>query len=82
MLELGALLPNNYEACKSWIENHPIDLNSRHPEIVEQDFLQRPRPTSDAERFDVISCSLVINFVPDPKDRGEWRLYGHSCTTD
>lgn len=70
MLEIGALLPDNYDSCASWIENHPIDLNSRHASIVEQDFLQRPLPKNDAERFDVISCSLVMNFVPDARDRG------------
>jgi 25S rRNA (adenine2142-N1)-methyltransferase len=71
MLELGALLPDNYDAQKAWIDNHPIDLNSRHADIVEQDFLERPLPATEAEHFDVISCSLVMNFVPDAKDRGE-----------
>lgn len=70
MLEIGALTPHNYASCSSWIDSSPIDLNSRHPDIVEQDFLCRPLPTSEAARFDVISCSLVLNFVPDPKDRG------------
>jgi len=72
MLELGALLPNNYESCKTWIDNHPIDLNSRHPDIVEQDFLERPVPSKEEDKFDIISCSLVMNFVPEPKDRGEY----------
>lgn len=70
MLEIGALTPDNYGSCSNWIENHPIDLNSRYPGIVEQDFLQRPLPSDDSAQFDIISCSLVVNFVPEPKDRG------------
>lgn len=70
LLELGALTPGNYSSCSSWIDNHPVDLHSRHPDILEQDFFHRPLPTDDGERFDIISCSLVLNFVPEPKDRG------------
>lgn len=71
MLEIGALTHDNYAKCSKWIDNHPIDLHSRHPAISEEDFLQRDEPESDAQRFDVISCSLVLNFVPDARDRGE-----------
>lgn len=71
MIEIGALTPDNYASCSKWIENHPLDLNSRHPAIAEEDFLQRPKPQDENGRFDIVSCSLVLNFVPDPKDRGE-----------
>lgn len=71
MLEIGALKHDNYAGCSRWITNTPIDLRSNHPAIIEQDFLQRPLPESDSDRFDIISCSLVINFVPDIRDRGE-----------
>ncbi len=70
MLEIGALIPTNYATCSSWIENLPMDLYSQHPNILEQDFFERPVPKSDAERFEVISCSLVLNFIADPRDRG------------
>lgn len=70
MLEIGALKPDNYAGCK-WILNTPIDLRSNHPGITEQDFLLRDLPRGDEDRFDVISCSLVINFVPDVRNRGE-----------
>jgi 25S rRNA (adenine2142-N1)-methyltransferase len=69
MLEIGALTPRNYATCP-WIDNYPIDLNSQHTDIVEQDFLQRPLPKDETERFDIISCSLVLNFVSEPQDRG------------
>lgn len=71
MLEIGALKPDNYAGCSKWIVNSPIDLRSNHPQIQEQDFLLRPLPKSEDDKFDVISCSLVINFVPDVRDRGK-----------
>ncbi|BEI99501.1 hypothetical protein CcaverHIS631_0405440 [Cutaneotrichosporon cavernicola] len=38
--------------------------------LREEDFLHRSEPRTKEELFDVISCSLVLNFVPDPKERG------------
>lgn len=70
MLEIGALSPNNFAAKQPYIANTPIDLNSQHPDILAQDFLQRPLPKDDSERFNIVSCSLVLNFVPEPRDRG------------
>ncbi|KAL1406060.1 25S rRNA (adenine2142-N1)-methyltransferase [Vanrija albida] len=78
MLEIGALTPDNYDSCSSWIENSPMDLNSRHPDILEQDFLQRPVPETEEERFDIVSCSLVLNFVGDPTDRGRMLKLCHA----
>ena len=73
MLEVGALDVNN--ACArcdlfgGGIER--IDLNSRHPQIKEQDFLKRPVPASQQDAFDIVSLSLVVNFVGDLKARGD-----------
>lgn len=47
----------------------PIDLRATHPGIVEQDFLQMD-PEAEEEAWDAISLSLVLNFVPEPRDRG------------
>ncbi|WVQ64186.1 uncharacterized protein L199_002348 [Kwoniella botswanensis] len=71
MLEIGALVPDNYASCSKWIDNHPIDLHSQHPDILEQDFLERPLPSGEQDTFDVVSCSLVLNFVSSPADRGK-----------
>lgn len=71
MLEIGALRSDNYAHCSTWIKNIPIDLRSQHVDILEQDFLHRPLPETTNDAFDVISCSLVLNFVPDVCDRGE-----------
>lgn len=71
MLEIGALCPDN--ACfKSGIfEMDRIDLHSQHPLIREQDFMQLSAPQDAAETgFDVISLSLVLNFVGDAGERG------------
>lgn len=48
-----------------------IDLNSQGPGIEKQDFMERPLPATDNERFDIISLSLVLNYVPDAPGRGE-----------
>lgn len=70
MLEVGALSPNN--ACaKAGIKMTRIDLKSNHLNIEEQDFMERPIPTRDSDRFDIISLSLVLNYVPEPGARGE-----------
>ncbi|EPQ58248.1 hypothetical protein GLOTRDRAFT_114713 [Gloeophyllum trabeum ATCC 11539] len=69
LLEVGALKPDNYASCSSWIEVTPIDLHSQHPSIREQDFLQMDE-VEHAEKWDLISLSLVLNFVPDAHDRG------------
>ena len=46
-----------------------MDLHSRHPQILEQDFLQMD-PLENANHWDAISLSLVVNFVPSASDRG------------
>lgn len=65
----GALRPDNFDRHASWISNTPIDLNSRHPQIRQQDFLLLD-PAANKDRWDLISLSLVINFVPKAADRG------------
>lgn len=70
LLEVGALKPNNYKFCTSWIHNTPIDLHSRHPDIKEQDFLLLD-PSGNKKKWSAVSLSLVLNFVPEPRDRGE-----------
>lgn len=64
MLEIGAVRHDNY--TQDWIENDPIDLHSQHPAIRQQDFFDMP-----VGAYDVVSCSLVLNFVGDPTARGE-----------
>lgn len=66
---MGALRPDNYASCSAWMDVTPIDLHSRHPSILEQDFLEMDEDTN-REQWDLISLSLVVNFVPDVKDRG------------
>lgn len=70
LLEIGALYHDNYAGCSNWINNHPIDLQSGHPGVLQQDFFQRPLPLDSLDHFDIVSCSLVLNFVSEPKKRG------------
>lgn len=72
-LEIGCLSANNaISTSKIFLEVVRLDLNSQnHSKILQQDFMLRPLPRNDTERFNLVSCSLVINFVPSPEQRGE-----------
>lgn len=57
-----------------------IDLHSMEKRIEEADFLTLPFCSDDIQqRYDVIVCSMVINCVPTPTDRGKMMalLYHH-----
>lgn len=71
LLEVGALsTANEISKYPKKITVTRIDLNSQCPGIEQQDFMERPLPASAADRFDIISLSLVLNYVPDPSGRG------------
>ena len=71
LLEVGALSTKNACSLSGLFESVHIDLNSQEPGIIQQDFMDRSLPKDDTERFDVLSLSLVLNFVPDAELRGE-----------
>ncbi|KAJ5693350.1 25S rRNA (adenine(2142)-N(1))-methyltransferase [Penicillium macrosclerotiorum] len=71
VLEVGALSTKNACSRTPALNVTRIDLNSQEPGILKQDFMERPLPTSDDERFNLISLSLVLNYVPDAVGRGE-----------
>ncbi|TID15930.1 putative succinyl-CoA ligase [ADP-forming] subunit alpha [Venturia nashicola] len=71
MLEVGALSTTNACSKSGLFEVTRIDLNSQDPKIQQQDFMKRLLPTSEDDRFDIISLSLVLNYVPDAVGRGE-----------
>ncbi|KAH7910157.1 nucleolus protein [Hygrophoropsis aurantiaca] len=80
LLEVGALKPDNYASCQAWIAATPIDLRSRHPDIMEQDFFLMDL-TEHLGKWDVLSLSLVVNFVPEPKNRGHMLSMTHTMLT-
>ncbi|KAI9677643.1 MAG: hypothetical protein M1817_006598 [Caeruleum heppii] len=71
MLEVGTLKTTNACSRSGVFDVTRIDLHSQSDEILQQDFMERPLPQSEADKFDVVSLSLVLNFVPDPTARGE-----------
>ncbi|KAK3169543.1 hypothetical protein OEA41_008927 [Lepraria neglecta] len=74
MLEVGALRTDNTCSRNGAFEMKRIDLHSQHSDIEEQDFMELPFPATedlDQEGFDIVSLSLVVNFVGDPAQRGE-----------
>ncbi|GMM50614.1 25S rRNA (adenine2142-N1)-methyltransferase [Starmerella bacillaris] len=78
LLEVGCLQVDNYCARSNLFSQHVrIDLNSQNPQIQKQDFMAMPLDT-----FDVISLSLVVNFVPNPLIRGKMMQRAHSFLND
>ena len=75
LLEVGALSVDNACSRCGLFDVERIDIHSQQPGIIEQDFMQRPVPSADLvseeERFDIVSLSLVVNYVGDPAARGE-----------
>ncbi|KAI1173741.1 putative methyltransferase-domain-containing protein [Nemania sp. FL0916] len=74
MLEVGALSTTNECSRSGFFDMERIDLNSQGDGILQQDFMKRPLPADDTQLFDIISLSLVINFVPDAQGRGDMLL--------
>ncbi|ORZ04266.1 putative methyltransferase-domain-containing protein [Absidia repens] len=75
ILEVGAVAPDNYQQYAKWIKVDPIDLNPQHASIKKQDFLTMVPPSSQDLKYDIISLSLVVNFVGDSEDRGKMLLH-------
>ena len=82
LLEVGALKVDNACSRSGLFEVERIDLNSREEGIKQQDFLERTLPSSDNERFDVLSLSLVLNFVPEAEARGNMLQRSTSFLTE
>jgi len=74
MLEVGALSTSNACSKSRLFEMERIDLNSQEAGIKEQDFMERPLPDDENDQFDVISLSLVLNYVPDAVGKGDMLL--------
>ncbi|KAI5457896.1 putative methyltransferase-domain-containing protein [Mariannaea sp. PMI_226] len=74
MLEVGALSTRNACSTSRLFDMQHIDLNSQEPGIKQQDFMDRPLPKQETELFDIISLSLVLNFVPEAEGRGQMLL--------
>lgn len=70
MLEVGALSTGNACSTSGIFDVVHIDLHSQEPGILQQDFMERPLPSGEEDKFDIISLSLVLNFVPDAAGRG------------
>lgn len=74
MLEVGSLSTRNACSTSGIFDMEHIDLNSQEPGIKQQDFMDRPLPKDNSETFDIISLSLVLNFVPEADGRGQMLL--------
>ncbi|KAL9004529.1 MAG: hypothetical protein Q9188_002655 [Gyalolechia gomerana] len=74
ILEVGALKVDNACSRSGIFDVIRIDLHSQHPEIRTQDFMAMPTPSQSAlekDGFDIVSLSLVVNYIGDAVGRGE-----------
>ena len=74
MLEVGSLRLDNYCSRSGMFEMRRIDLHSQHLKIEEQDFMTMQLPATNNinnEGYDIVSLSLILNFVGDPAERGQ-----------
>jgi 25S rRNA (adenine2142-N1)-methyltransferase len=69
LLDIGAIGGTSYKDWK-WIDVTSIDLNPQAPHVQKYDFFDFPLPGKDDKLYDVVGCSLVLNFVGDLKKRG------------
>jgi 25S rRNA (adenine2142-N1)-methyltransferase len=66
------------EVKKYRLQVNAVDIHSMHPGIEEADFLTMPIPSQKPDkRYDCIVCSMVLNCVTFPEQRGNMlaRLY-------
>jgi len=71
MLDVGALSTDTAASRSGLFDITRIDLNSQEDGIMQQDFMQRPLPTSEKDQFDIVCLSLVVNYVADARVRGD-----------
>lgn len=76
LLDVGSLGGTAY-AKYPWIKAKSIDINPRGPDVEQVDFFHLPPPTSEEDRYDVVSLSMVINFVGDIQQRGRMLIHAH-----
>ena len=73
VLEVGALSTTNALNMANITQVRRIDLHSQESGIEEMDFMaMRPEEAWQGQKgYDVLSLSLVVNYVSDPKARGQ-----------
>ncbi|KAF2755865.1 hypothetical protein EJ05DRAFT_477930 [Pseudovirgaria hyperparasitica] len=71
VLEVGCLSTTNAVSKMRGVHMDRLDLHSQDAQIEQQDFMQRPIPTDESKKYDVVSLSLVLNYVPDAEGKGE-----------
>ncbi|KAL8800704.1 MAG: hypothetical protein Q9182_004976 [Xanthomendoza sp. 2 TL-2023] len=74
ILEVGALKVDNACSRSEMLDVTRIDLHSQHPDIQTQDFMQMPVPRPGLitrDGFDIVSLSLVVNYVGNAVARGD-----------
>lgn len=86
LLDVGAIVarfPATVPGCGLQLRPRSIDLRSADPAVEQADFFDvAARARADAQEFDVVVLSLVLNFVPAPARRGEMLRRAHEIAAD
>jgi len=76
LLDVGSLSGTSFVKYP-WIKPTCIDVNPRGPNVQEVDFFDLEVPSSEEEKFDIVSLSMVINFLGDIQERGRMLIHAH-----
>uniref|UniRef100_A0A7S1TGM8 Uncharacterized protein n=1 Tax=Compsopogon caeruleus TaxID=31354 RepID=A0A7S1TGM8_9RHOD len=71
LLDVGALRDYYSSRYSDFLEVCAIDLHPRDERVLKEDFFRLPTPRCEADRFDAVVLSLVLNYVDTPRRRGE-----------
>jgi 25S rRNA (adenine2142-N1)-methyltransferase len=76
LLDVGSLSGTAFVKYP-WIKAKSIDINPRGDSVERIDFFKLPVLASEEDKYDVVSFSLVVNFVGDIQERGKMLLQAH-----
>lgn len=76
LLDVGSLSGTSFVKYP-WIKATSIDIEPRGPNVQQVDFFKLQVPPTEEERYDVVSLSMVINFLGDIQERGRMLIHAH-----
>ncbi|CBQ70618.1 conserved hypothetical protein [Sporisorium reilianum SRZ2] len=76
VLDVGAITGTAYTKYR-WVDATSIDLHPQGDNVLKYSFFDFPVPTAEAETYNMVALSLVINFVGDVRKRGEMLRHVH-----
>ncbi|GAA5880456.1 hypothetical protein JCM3774_005199 [Rhodotorula dairenensis] len=76
LLDIGAIAGTAYTGYP-WISTTSIDLNPQSDSVLRYNFFEFPVPQADADKYDIVALSLVMNYEGSLVNRGHMLLHAH-----